>query len=110
MCARLGQHLDNHKVGGQLFLSYNKYHILLCLMLNWTSFWFVMSDLCRCSEAFLQGNLEDSLKLETFIDKLCEFANRTITKSNPNPKKPQKPWVSDEYKLVILNRKRSFEY
>ena len=39
-----------------------------------------------------------------------EKAYDITLKSNPNPKKPHKPWVSDEYKLVILNRKRSFEY
>ena len=60
-----------------------------------------------CSEAFLQDSLDGGLKLETFIDKLCEIANEIIPKSNPNPKKPQKPCFSDECKKAILNRKRS---
>ena len=46
------------------------------------------------------------MEMETFIDKLCEIANKTIPKSNPNPKKPQKPWFSDDCKEAILERKR----
>ena len=49
--------------------------------------------------------MERCLHLETFIDKLCEIANQTIPKLNPNPKKP---WFSDECKEAILERKRSF--
>ena len=59
-------------------------------------------------EAFPQDDLDGSLQLETFVDKLCEIANETlIPKSNPNPKKPQEPWFSDECKEAILERKRS---
>ena len=58
-----------------------------------------------CSEAFLQDDLDGGLQLETFIDKLGEITNETIPKSNFNPKKPQKPWFSDECKQVILDRK-----
>ena len=50
--------------------------------------WNLFKELCL--EAFLQDNLEDDLQLELFIDNLCEIANKTIPKSNPNPKKPQK--------------------
>ena len=58
-------------------------------------------------EAFPQDDFDGGLQLETFIDKLCEIANETIPKSNPNPKKPQKPWFSDECKEAISERKRS---
>ena len=51
--------------------------------------WNLFKDLCL--ETFLQDNLVDGLKLETFIDKLCKIANKIIPKSIPNPKKPQKP-------------------
>ena len=67
--------------------------------------WNLFKDLCL--EAFPQDDLDGGLQLETFIDKLCEIANETIPKSNPNPKKPQKPWFSDECKEAILERKRS---
>ena len=53
-------------------------------------------------EAFHQDDLDGGLHLESFIDKLCEIANQTIPKSNPNPKKPQKPWFSDKCKEAIL--------
>ena len=66
--------------------------------------WKLSRDLCL--EAFPQDDLDGGIHLETFIDKLCEIANETIPKSNPNPKKPQKPWFSDECKQVILDRKR----
>ena len=58
-------------------------------------------------EAFPREDLDGGLQLETFIDQLCEIANETIPKSNPNPTKPQKPWFSDECKEAILERKRS---
>ena len=64
--------------------------------------WNLIKDLCL--EAFLQNELDRGLHLITFIDKLCEIANETIPKSNPNPKKP---WFSDECKKAILERKRS---
>ena len=67
--------------------------------------WNLFKDLCL--EAFLQDDLDGGLHLETFIDKLCEIANQTIPKSNPNIKKPQKPWFSDECKEAISERKRS---
>ena len=38
----------------------------------------------------------------TFIDKLCEIANKTIPKSNLNPKKRQKPWFSETYKQAVI--------
>ena len=69
--------------------------------------WNIFKDLCL--EAFPQDDLDGSLQLETFMDKLCEIANETIPKSNPNPKKPQKPWFSNEYKEAILERKRSLK-
>ena len=65
--------------------------------------WNLFKDLCL--EAFPQDDLDGSLQLETFIDKLCEIANEI--KSNPNPKKPQKPWFSDECKEAIVEKKRS---
>ena len=58
-------------------------------------------------EGFHQDDLDGGLHLETFIDKFYEIAKQTIPKSNPNPKKPQKPWFSDECKEAILERKRS---
>ena len=60
-----------------------------------------------CLEGFHQDDLDGGLHLETFIDKLCEIANQTIPKSNPNPKKPQNIWFSDECKEAILERKGS---
>ena len=59
-----------------------------------------------CLEAFPQDDLDGGIHLETFIDKLRQIANKTIPKSNPNPKKPQKSWFCDECKQVILDRKR----
>ena len=50
------------------------------------------------SGALLQDDLEDGLQLQTFIDKLCEIANRIIPKSHPNSKESQRPWISDECK------------
>ena len=55
--------------------------------------WNLFKDLCF--EAFPQDDLDGGLQLETLIDKLCEIANETIPKSDPNPKKPQKPWFSE---------------
>ena len=60
-----------------------------------------------CSEVFLQEDLDGGFHLETYINKLCEIANKTIPKSNPNPKGPQKPWFSDESKEAISDRKLS---
>ena len=51
--------------------------------------WNLFKDLCL--ETFLQDDLDGGLHQETFIDKLCEIANQTIPKLNPNPKKPEKP-------------------
>ena len=67
--------------------------------------WNLFKNLCL--EAFPQDDLDGGLQLETFIDQLCEIANETIPKSNPNPTKPQKPWFSGECKEAILERKRS---
>ena len=69
--------------------------------------WNLFKDLCL--EAFLQDYLDGGFNLETFINKLWEIANQTIPKSNPNPKKPQKPWFSDECKKAILELKRSLK-
>ena len=69
--------------------------------------WTLFKDLCL--EAFPQDDLDGGLQLETFFDKLCEISNETIPKSNPNPKKAQKPWFSDECKEAILERKRSLK-
>ena len=54
-------------------------------------------------EAFLQDYLDGGLQLQTFTDRLCEIAKETISKSNPNPKKP---WFSDEGKHAFLDRRQ----
>ena len=56
--------------------------------------WNLFKDLCL--ETVPQDNLKDGLELATFIDNLCKIANEIIPKYIPNPKKPQKPWFSDE--------------
>ena len=66
--------------------------------------WNLFKDLCL--GACRQDDLDGGLHLETFIDKLREIANQTISKSNPNPKKPQRPQFSDECKEAILERRR----
>ena len=42
--------------------------------------------------------------METYINKLCEIANKTIPKSNPKQNRPQKPWFSDECKEAISDQ------
>ena len=64
-----------------------------------------------CTEEFqLQSfeNVDDPIL--KFNEKLIPIADQTIPKTSTNPKRPNKPWYTDECEKAIDDRKQSPKY
>ncbi len=71
---------------------------------NWTEF-----QLC-CEQRLLPEDFKHSdTPLDTFMEIVCDIANDCIPKSSPNPKRPQKPWYSDECKEAVRNGRKALK-
>ena len=68
---------------------------------DWTTF----SQLCDL-QLNKQSFLFDSDPVSQFNSILLEIADRTIPKSSTNHQRIPKPWLTEECKEAVLNRKR----
>jgi hypothetical protein len=71
---------------------------------NWAKF----ESLCRQE---ITGDLLQDVEdpIQTFTDTLYDVAKQCIPKSNPNPKKPEKPWFTEECKKAVKARKKALK-